>query len=90
MAEKRLKLLSEWRAVVAKAVEAIKMFYPDAGIYLFGGAAKDALTVMSYIDLAVVLDEAPGDRAGVYVAIWEILGKRRYTIILSPGYPHPR
>lgn len=73
MPEKRLKLLSKWRSVVARAARAIKRACPDAEIYLFGGAAEDRLTILSDIDLAVVLESLSRDRADLLAEIWRLL-----------------
>ncbi len=73
MPEKRLKLLSKWRVVVANVATVIKELYPSSEIYVFGGAAEDRLTVLSDIDIAVVLEDPPKDRAGMLAKIWEIL-----------------
>ncbi len=53
----KLKILSEWRKVVKIAKEIINELYPDAEIYLIGGAAENGLTIYSDIDLLVVLDK---------------------------------
>ncbi|RLG83243.1 MAG: DNA polymerase III subunit beta [Thermoprotei archaeon] len=73
MPEGRLKLLSKWRVVATNVATVIKELYPDAEIYVFGGAAEDRLTVLSDIDIAVVLEDTPKDRAGMLAKIWEIL-----------------
>jgi len=71
--ERRLKLLSRWRAIATKAASIIKEFYPNAEVYVFGGAAEDRLTVLSDIDIAVVMEDPPKDRARMLAKIWEIL-----------------
>ena len=73
MVEGRLKLLKKWRAITLKAATAIKKLYPQAEIYLFGGAAEGRLTVLSDIDLAVVVDVEPGSRGEMLARIWEEL-----------------
>ena len=75
MVEGRLKLLKKWRTMALKAAAAIKRLYPQAEIYLFGGAAEERLTVLSDIDLAVVLDAEPGSRGEILARIWEELEK---------------
>jgi len=74
--EGRLKLLSRWRAIVAKAASVIKELYPDVEVYVFGGAAEGRLTVLSDVDVAVVMEEPPEDRAGMLARIWENLEAR--------------
>ncbi|MEM4970932.1 MAG: nucleotidyltransferase domain-containing protein [Sulfolobales archaeon] len=71
--EGRLRLLSMWRSIVVRAARAIKRAYPDAEIYVFGGAAEDRLTIMSDIDLAVVLENPPGDSSELLANIWGLL-----------------
>ena len=73
MPEGRLKLLSKWRIIAANVATAIKKLYPSSEIYVFGGAAENRLTVLSDIDIAVVLEDPPKDRAGMLAKIWEIL-----------------
>ena len=88
MVEGRLKLLKEWRRVTLKAAAAIKRLYPQAEIYLFGGAAEGRLTVLSDIDLAVVFDDEKTSGDGVLATIWKEPEKRRGLTILSPRDTH--
>ena len=83
MPEGRLRLLSKWRSITARAARAIKRSYPEVEIYLFGGAAEDRLTIMSDIDLAVVLEDPPRDRSGLLARIWELLEEEG----IPPYYP---
>lgn len=73
MVEKKLKMLSKWRSVVARAARVIKRAYPNAEIYLFGGAAENRLTILSDVDLAVVLENIPETRAELLAEIWKLL-----------------
>ena len=52
-----LECLSRWRELVEIVRMAIEKVRPDAEIYVVGGAAEDRLTILSDIDVAVVLDE---------------------------------
>ncbi|MGC9149436.1 MAG: nucleotidyltransferase domain-containing protein [Sulfolobales archaeon] len=83
MPEKRLRLISRWKEIVAKAAEAIKKVYPDAEVYLFGGAAEGRLTVASDIDIAVVFEDPPENRGDVLAKIWEVLEEEG----VPPYYP---
>lgn len=73
MLERRLKLLSNWRTIATITANVIKELYSGADIYVFGGAAENRLTLLSDIDIAVVLEELPKDRAEMLAKIWEIL-----------------
>ena len=73
MPERRLKLLSNWRTIATIAASAIKELYLDVEIYVFGGAAENRLTLLSDIDIAIVLEDPPEDRAEMLAKIWEIL-----------------
>jgi hypothetical protein len=66
---------------VGKAAAAIKTVYPDAEVYVFGGAAEGRLTVLSDVDVAVVFDRIPGKRAGVLARIWEAVHLIRSFIL---------
>ena len=68
----RLKMLSEWRKVVKIAKEIINELYPDAEIYLIGGAAENRLTIYSDNDLLVVLGKGV-DRVEALTRIWDKL-----------------
>lgn len=54
-----LRILSSWRRYVKAVHEAVKAVVPDAEVYVIGGAAEGRLTVMSDIDVLVVLHERP-------------------------------
>ena len=73
MVEGRLKLVSKWASMVSKAVRVIKKAYPEASVYLIGGAAESRLTVLSDVDLVVVFEGQPPDRAAVLARLWELL-----------------
>ncbi len=76
MVKTRLQLLSEWRQAVNKLVEILRKLYPDARVYLFGGAAENRLTVLSDIDILVVFPEEsiePEKRVQVLAEVWEEL-----------------
>ena len=75
MVEGRLKLLKAWRTVALRAAAAIKRIYPQAEVYLFGGAAEGRLTALSDVDLAVIIEEVGDDRGEILARIWEELEK---------------
>ena len=85
MPEPRLQLLRNWRKVALKAAKLAKKLYPKASVYLIGGAAEDRLTILSDIDLAIVLDHDPGmtRRAEMLAKLWEELEKHG----IPPYYP---
>ncbi|MCD6488511.1 MAG: nucleotidyltransferase domain-containing protein [Desulfurococcales archaeon] len=69
----KLSMLREWRKVVQEAAKVIKKIYPDAEIYVIGGAAENRLTIHSDIDLAVIFKERDIEKAEVLARIWEAL-----------------
>ncbi len=90
----RLALLRQWRRVVAALVDAVGERYPEAEVYLVGGAAEGRLTVLSDIDVAIVFPERlrGGERAEVIAGLWEELERRGvpsyyplHIIVLSRG-----
>ena len=85
MPRSRLRMLREWRVMVSRAVEAIRKVYPDAKVYLVGGAAEDRLTVASDIDVAVVFNRelSREERVEVLARIWEELEESG----VPPYYP---
>ncbi len=71
----RLLLLREWKRVVEHVARAVEKLYPEAEVYLIGGAAEGRLTVHSDIDVAVVFYRSLSwrDRVEVLERIWEAL-----------------
>jgi len=72
----RLVMLREWRRIVLEAAKAIKKVYPNAEIYVVGGAAENRLTIRSDIDLLVVLKEIEEEKASILARIWEALEEK--------------
>ncbi|MEM4970845.1 MAG: nucleotidyltransferase domain-containing protein [Sulfolobales archaeon] len=54
-----INYLRMWREAVKKIAEAARDIEPSAEVYVFGGAAEDRLTVLSDIDVAIVLEKPP-------------------------------
>ena len=75
MVETRIQLLRRWKDVTAKVASAVGKLYPDAELYLVGGAARGLLTVLSDIDIAIVFDRAmdSGERTSIVARVWEEL-----------------
>jgi len=48
-----------WRNYVKIVCEAVKGIIPDAEVYVTGGAVEDRLTVLSDIDVLIVLPYTP-------------------------------
>ncbi|ADM27631.1 DNA polymerase beta subunit [Ignisphaera aggregans DSM 17230] len=46
MVETKLQLLRRWRNVVEIVARVVGELYPEAEVYLFGGAAEGRLTVL--------------------------------------------
>jgi len=62
LADTRMQSLRMWRDVAAKVAETVGSLYPQAEIYLIGGAAEGRLTALSDVDTAVVFSrELSGD-----------------------------
>ncbi len=78
MPERRLRLLRTWRRVVSTLARTVKEMYPEASVYLLGGAAEDRLTALSDVDVAVVFDRelGAGERARILAALWRELERR--------------
>jgi len=55
----RLKILRNWREYVSIIVRAVEKVCPSAEVYLIGGAAENRLTLLSDIDLLIVLMHEP-------------------------------
>jgi predicted nucleotidyltransferase len=60
-----LKALAQWRELATTVARAVKEVRPDAEVYVVGGAAESRLTVLSDIDIAVVLPEEPSREEAV-------------------------
>ncbi len=73
-----LLILREWRKYVKILVEVAKAVAPYAEIYLVGGAAENRLTVLSDIDIVVVLPRNPSfeEATDLRARIWEEAEKR--------------
>ena len=71
-----LSLLKEWKNVLREVIRVVKTLYPNSEVYLAGGAAEGRLTVLSDIDVLVVFDELPSDRADILAKLWEVLEER--------------
>jgi len=85
LVETKLQLLRRWRNVVEIVAKVVGELYPEAEVYLFGGAAEDRLTVLSDIDIAIVFKK-PLDlekQAEITSMIWEKLEEYR----VPPYYP---
>ncbi|MET1160368.1 MAG: nucleotidyltransferase domain-containing protein [Thermoprotei archaeon] len=54
-----LKIISQWRKYVDIIYKATRRVIPSARICLTGGVVEDRLTVLSDIDVLVVLDHEP-------------------------------
>ena len=80
--ESKLLALRKWREVVEKVSDLIKEMYPEVEIYLIGGAAEGRLTILSDIDMVIVIRNKQIDRAEMLANIWEAMEK-----ILPMWYP---
>lgn len=56
------ELQSTWRKAAATVARVVKQFYPEARVYVIGGAAEDRLTAVSDLDILVVLPWEPSPR----------------------------
>ncbi len=55
MTPTRLQVLRNWKTYVSIVAKAVKEVCPTAEVYLIGGAAENRLTVLSDIDILIVL-----------------------------------
>jgi len=85
LVEPRLQLLRRWKLVVELTGEAVSELYPEAEVYLLGGAAEGRLTALSDVDVAVVFERPLSleERAEVASKIWEKIEERG----VPPYYP---
>lgn len=51
----KFKHLSKWREYAEIIAKSAKEYYPDAEVYVFGGVAEDRITVLSDIDILILL-----------------------------------
>ncbi len=70
---RKLLLIHNWRIVISRVALIIKKQFPEAEIYLIGGAAEARLTINSDIDLAVVFRNKleREERVKILETIWE-------------------
>ncbi len=61
----KVRVLSRWREYVTLIAEAVKAVAPQAKVYLVGGAAEGRLTVLSDVDVLVVLPKRLGFEGAV-------------------------
>ena len=59
---RRLRYLREWRRYVEALARSVEELLPGAEVYVFGGAAEGRLTVLSDVDVLVVVDEPLTDQ----------------------------
>jgi len=85
LVETKLQLLRRWRNVAEIVARVARELYPEAEVYLFGGAAENRLTVLSDIDIAIVFRKPLDleERAEIVSTIWEKL--EEYGV--PPYYP---
>ena len=53
----RIRYLRNWRQYVEALTKSIEELLPDTEVYVIGGAAEDRLTILSDIDVLIVVDE---------------------------------
>jgi len=85
LVETKLQLLRRWRSVTEIVARVARELYPEAEVYLFGGAAENRLTVLSDIDIAIVFNKPLDleEQAEIASTIWEKL--EEYGV--PPYYP---
>jgi len=71
----RLKTLKQWKKIVEKAALTINKLYPEAELYVTGGAAEERLTINSDIDILVVFSRKMSwkEKVEALAKIWERL-----------------
>ena len=65
----KVGVLSRWREYVTLIAEAVKAVAPQAKVYLVGGAAEGRLTVLSDVDVLVVLPKRLGFEEAVELGL---------------------
>ena len=65
----RDELVKTWRWAARIVAEAAKSLYPDARVYVAGGAAEGRLTPLSDVDVVVVLSRRPTPRERIEVKL---------------------
>lgn len=75
-----LKILHLTLRRINKIAKIIKETIPQGDVYLTGGAAENRLTILSDIDIVVVLPEKPSFEEAVKlrVKIWKNLNSMKY------------
>lgn len=53
----RIRYLRDWRRYVNALAKSVEELLPNARVYVAGGAAEDRLTVLSDVDVLVVVDK---------------------------------
>jgi len=53
----RIRYLRNWRQYIKLLAKSIEELLPNAEVYVIGGAAEDRLTILSDIDVLIVVDE---------------------------------
>jgi predicted nucleotidyltransferase len=68
-----LRAIAGWRSYLCTVWEAARLAAPGAGVYLAGGAAEDRLTVLSDVDIVVLLTHEPSapEAAALRAAVLE-------------------
>jgi len=67
------ELISTWRKAAAVVARAAKRLYPEARVYVIGGAAEGRLTALSDLDVLVLLPEDPSPRERLEVKVKVLL-----------------
>ena len=62
MAKWFYELQSTWRKAARTVASVAKQLYPEAKVYVIGGAAEDRLTAISDLDILIVLPWDPNPR----------------------------
>jgi len=67
----RFELLKRWREYVPVVARACREVLGDCclRVYVVGGAAEDRLTVLSDIDVVIVMKSPPGDRLSALLEV---------------------
>jgi predicted nucleotidyltransferase len=79
--EKVLNIAKEYAAAVRKVLDA-------TAIFLYGSYAKGTATKDSDIDIAVVVDEIPGDYLNTMTMLWRLtrsIGSDIEPVLLTPA-----
>lgn len=77
VAQRKARMLREWRVWADKICRAVREMFPDAEVYVIGSVARGEAVAASDVDILIVLPEVPEralERAKIVVEIEDRAG----------------